>query len=203
MKRLWSVLQHVLIWLLAIDILFVLLVSVATGFLMDRSQWNLWGFKLQSVQTEEMGADYFSVGDLVILKDIPVQSGDLVFYYSAEPESYGELQLGTVEAVSEDMIQLSGGKETEASLVIGQCWRYLPQGGSFAGWLRTTVGFWIGIVLPMVLLLALLSYRGIGKLCRDRNAWKQEQAAAEAEELRQAQLREACDGKEQTETEKV
>jgi len=201
MRKVWNGIQITLICLLALAILCVALFSAAATFYLNRSGWDLQGYRAFTVETDSAGCGYLTVVDIAVIKitDIgELQTGDVIIYRSEEKESYGKVLVGAIESAAdqEETAFVVGSKEQVAQdNVLGKYELTVPYGNSLFQFLKTEKGFILCVVLPVALLLLLACTYSIGNFAHFRSVVRKklEQEEEESKMLTQEQLDQSCE----------
>lgn len=190
-KKIWNVAKTVLVWLLVALAAFMMVFTLISVNTFDRNDRNFLGLKFFIVQTDSMAATHFDAGDIVIAKNVDVntlKAGDIITFVSEDPDSYGETithmirrvvhnEDGTLSFVTYGTTTGTDDR-TMASVVVGKYIGRLPKVGAFFLFLKTTPGYIIFILIPFLLLI--LS-QGINTIRLFRRYKKEQMEAMEAE----------------------
>jgi signal peptidase I len=180
------------------------IVSVRT---VDQNRSTIFGYKPFIVLSNSM-EDVFQAGDIAISKEVDtstLQPGDIITFYSIDPDSYGEVithKIREVTTYEGETAYVTYGTTTDsddnypalASQVIGEYQFSLPKVGYFFNFLRTTLGYVCLILVPFLILICLQTVRffRLLKLYRQEQQQEiaQERAAVEAERREAAKMME-------------
>lgn len=190
-KKIGNVAKTVLVWLLVALAAFMMVFTLISVNTFDRNDRNFLGLKFFIVQTDSMSATHFDAGDIVIAKNVDVntlKAGDIITFVSEDPDSYGETithmirrvvhnEDGTLSFVTYGTTTGTDDR-TMASVVVGKYIGRLPKVGAFFLFLKTTPGYIIFILIPFLLLI--LS-QGINTIHLFRRYKKEQMEAMEAE----------------------
>lgn len=162
--------------------------TIVSASTFDRSDRSLFGYKAFIVLSDSMAKTDFSAGDLVLVKEVDpdtLQEGDIISYISQNTSNYGKtvthkIRRSTTSAGGElGFITYGTTTDTDDETVvtypyiIGKYQTHIPIVGKFFLFLKTTPGYIVCILIPILLLILLQGINCI-KLFR---RYKQEQLA--------------------------
>lgn len=162
--------------------------TIVSASTFDRSDRSLFGYKAFIVLSDSMAKTDFSAGDLVLVKEVDpdtLQEGDIISYISQNTSNYGKtvthkIRRSTTSAGGElGFITYGTTTDTDDETVvtypyiIGKYQTHIPVVGKFFLFLKTTPGYIVCILIPILLLILLQGINCI-KLFR---RYKQEQLA--------------------------
>ena len=162
--------------------------TIVSASTFDRSDRSLFGYKAFIVLSDSMAKTDFSAGDLVLVKEVDpdtLQEGDIISYISQNTSNYGKtvthkIRRRTTSAGGElGFITYGTTTDTDDETVvtypyiIGKYQTHIPIVGKFFLFLKTTPGYIVCILIPILLLILLQGINCI-KLFR---RYKQEQLA--------------------------
>lgn len=196
MRKVWNGIQIALICLLALAIVCLALFSAAATFFLNRSGWDLEGYRAFTVETDYAGNGYLTVADIAVVKvadPAALQTGDVIIYRSEAEESYGKVLVGVIEEAAEQERNgfLVGTQECiSEDNVLGKYEFTVPYGSTLFQFLKTEKGFLLCVVLPIALLLLLVCTYSVGKFVHYRASVreKMKQEEEEGKALTQEQL---------------
>ena len=151
--------------LLAVAMTIFTIVSVNT---FNRNDRDLFGYKLYIVNTDSMAATDFSAGDLILVKEVDpstLQEGDIITYMSQNTSSFGETITHKIRKLTTDAEGNPGfityGTTTDTDdetvvtypYVLGKYQSKIPGLGTFFNFMRTTPGYFVCILCPIMLLI--------------------------------------------------
>lgn len=174
MRRVWNIGSAVMIVLLALVVAGTMLCAGLGNLVLDRTEGDL-GYRVLSVEAENADG-YLTEGDLAFAKVVSTQileQGTVVVCRSVNPETFGKIQVCTVDSVSEGTVNLiTDGAGTvsavPAAFVLGTFQTAIPGGGAFLQEMKTAKGFCLWILLPMLLLFLLVTLRSVDQYRRNR-----------------------------------
>lgn len=200
------VLKNVLVGLVGAVAVCMMIFTLLSVILFDRSDRDLFGYRAFIVLSDSMSATDFEAGDLVLVKTVDpftLQEGDIIAFSSQNSENFGQTVTHKIRAKTTDAYGspafITYGTTTDTndetpvpySNVLGKFQRSLPKVGRFFQFLRTGPGYFLFIGIPFALLIA---YQGLqsARLFRqekkeemDKVRAEQAAVAAEREEMRQ------------------
>ena len=162
--------------------------TIVSASTFDRSDRSLFGYKAFIVLSDSMAKTDFSAGDLVLVKEVDpdtLQEGDIISYISQNTSNYGKtvthkIRRSTTSAGGElGFITYGTTTDTDDETVvtypyiIGKYQTHIPVVGKFFLFLKTTPGYIVCILIPILLLILLQGINCIKLFCR----YKQEQLA--------------------------
>lgn len=168
MRKALNVIKNIfvgLMVLLAVSMMIFTIVSVNT---FDRSDRSLFGYKAFIVLSDSMSKTDFSVGDLVLIKEVDpstLKEGDIIAYTSQNTSNYGETVTHKIRRLTTDANGESGfityGTTTDTDdetvvtypYVLGKYQTHIPNVGRFFMFLKTTPGYILCILMPFLVLI--------------------------------------------------
>lgn len=168
MKKFLGNLARVLAAILSVVSVCIMLFTVVSVLTFNRTDRELFGYKMFIVLSDSMSATDFSAGDLVLAKDVDpatLQPGDIIAFISSNDENYGQTvthkirALTTTEDGEPGFITYGTTTDTDDAAVVpytdvlGKYTGHLPKGGAFFNFLKTTPGYIICIFVPFALLI--------------------------------------------------
>ena len=168
MRKAFNVIKDLIVGLLAVVAIGVMLFTIVSEIVLDRTERSLLGYKAFIVLSDSMSATDFEAGDLILVKEVePVtlKEGDIIAYTSQAPESYGEtithkirsrtmtkngspgfITYGTTTGNNDEFI-------VTYSDILGKYQGRLPKAGTFLQFLKTIPGYIVCILIPFMLLI--------------------------------------------------
>jgi signal peptidase len=209
MKNTLMTVKKFFVWALVILAVCMMLFTVISVNLFDRTDRSLLGFKSFIVLSDSMSATDFAAGDLVISKEVEpdtLQAGDIITFTSRENQNYGKAVTHKIRRVTVDEMGNPGfvtygtTTDTDDSMIVsfedvqGQYVLSLPMLGKFFQFMKTPKGYICVILIPFILLIYMqgmdvLKYWGlykkeqISELELARQQLEAEQQRLEAEHL--------------------
>ncbi len=192
-----KIIRAIAVWLivaLAACMMIFTIVSVTT---FDRTDRNLFGYKLFIVLTDSMSATDFDAGDLAIAKEVDcttLAEGDIIAYTSQNTSNFGETVMHKIRKLTTDKEGNPGfityGTTTDTDdetivtypYVLGKYVGHIPKVGIFFEFLKTTQGYIICILIPFLVLILLEGLRCI-RLFRKYKREVQEELDAEKSKI--------------------
>ena len=213
MKKVLAISTKVLTCALVAFTVFMMAFTVFTVATVDRNDRSVFGTKFYIVQTDSMSksdknADmevHFNAGDIILVKtqkdNTALKEGDIISFMSANTDSYGETITHMIREVKKDsngrvLGYVTFGTNTgandealvEPDFVLGKYAGKLPGLGNFFGFVKSTPGYIVCILIPFLLIIL---YNGLNVI-RIFKQYKGEQTAAiNAEKEQIAKDREA------------
>jgi len=154
MRIVWRVVRILTIAFLIIAILSVTLFSVTTAIFLNRSEWDLFGYRAFTVETDLDGGGYLTTADIAVAELVESDAllpSDAVIFRSGQKESFGKILVRVTEEI------------TDENEVLGRWVLTVPYGNEAYAFLRTDKGFALCVVLPVVLLFVMVCVHGILK----------------------------------------
>lgn len=197
MKKIWNVISKILFGMVFLIAVGIMLFTIFSANVLGNRDKTIFGYRALIAMSDSMKKTDFSAGDIVFIKETDpeeLKEGDIIAYISRNPENYGETvthKIRSFEAYENgDKAVVTYGTTTntddpmmvEFSDIIGKYEGHLPKLGAFFYFLKTIPGYLLCILLPYVLLIG-FQFKNCVILYRQ---YKEEKAAEEAEELREA-----------------
>ena len=173
MKKVWSIIKTVVLWLLVLTAVAMMVFTVVSVNTFDRNDRDIFGLRFYIVLSDSMSATDFDAGDLVLVKAVDpttLQEGDIIAYQSQNSENYGATVTHKIRAKTRDKNGNPGfitygtttGVDDETVVtypfILGKYQMALPGVGTFFQFLKTTQGYIICILIPFLLLIL---YQGL------------------------------------------
>ena len=173
MKKVWSILSNVLVWLVAIVAVFMMVFTIVSVNTFNRNDRDLFGMRFYIVLSDSMSATDFNAGDLVVVKEVDpttLEAGDIISYQSQNEENYGQTVTHKIRRLTTDANGNPGfityGTTTDTDdetivtypFILGKYEMALPKVGTFFQFLKTTQGYIVCILVPFLLLIL---YQGL------------------------------------------
>lgn len=186
-KKILKVIVNIILWLVILLAALITIISISTR---DRGVANIGGMMLFSIQTESMEPEIMA-GDLIIGKacnPVDLEVGDIISFFSIEQETtiikthrIKEVinQGGVLSFVTKgDNNELADSVDVPVGDVIAiYDGIKIPNGGSVLDFIKSQVGFFVCIIIPLFVFFIYQLYRFIVIVVR----MKQEQAVREQE----------------------
>ena len=168
MKKAIGKIARFLSSLLAVLSICIMLFTVVSVLTFNRSDRELFGYKMFIVLSDSMSATDFSAGDLVLVKEVDpttLKEGDIIAFTSENDENYGETvthkirALATTDDGEPGFITYGTTTNTDDAAVVpysnvlGKYQTHLPKVGAFFNFLKTTPGYILCIFVPFALLI--------------------------------------------------
>lgn len=201
-----NILKTLLVWLLALAAAAMMVFTVVSVTMFDRSDRSLFGYRAFIVLSDSMSATDFAAGDVVLVKAVEpatLREGDIIAFTSQNSSNFGETVTHKIRALTTDEngspAFITYGTTTDTddetvvpySHVLGKYQLHLPKVGIFFQYLRTGPGYFLFIGIPFALLIGYQAIQSIRLFRRekqeemDKLQAEREQIAAEREETRQ------------------
>lgn len=177
-KKILNIALKVVTWTLVAFTVFMMIFTIISVTTLDRNDRSFLGTKLYIVQTDSMSPSennkdmkvHFKAGDIIIVRNAKdraaLQPGDIISFMSTNSSSYGETVTHMIREVQKDengkvLGYVTFGTNTgvddealvEPEYVLGVYWGKLPGAGNFFAFVRTTPGYIICILVPLLLLI--------------------------------------------------
>ena len=168
MTKAFRIIKNILVWTVVAVAILMMVFTVVSVSTFDRSDRNLFGYRAYIVKTDSMSATDFSAGDLIFTKytdPTQLQVGDIISYFTIIDGTRVINTHRIVEVNAEnDIIQYrtqGDNKETNPEVdklmvspgdVIGKYnGTRIPKLGAVIDYLSTQMGFFLIILLPVLL----------------------------------------------------
>ena len=189
MKNVGRILGKVCVWLVLLFAVAMMIFTVVSTLTFNRNDRSVFGYKLYIVKTDSMAATDFAAGSLIFVKEVDptiLKEGDIITFMSQNADSFGETITHKIRECAIDDRGNPGfityGTTTntdDATLVtypyiLGQYQGHIPGVGTFFDFLKSTVGYFICIFVPFMLILVYEAWRFINLFRK----YKKEQTAA-------------------------
>lgn len=193
MKKAFGIVKAAIFWLIVALAVFMMIFTVVSVTTFNRSDRNLFGYRVYIVNTDSMSATDFNAGDLIFVKETDpstLNEGDVISYISQNSDSFGETITHKIRRKTTDAEGNAGfvtyGTTTDTDdetvvtypYILGKYEGRLPSLGHFFNFLKTTQGYIVCILIPFVLLIL---YQGLNCVRLFRR-YKKEQTEELAEE---------------------
>lgn len=198
MNKTLFIIKKVVTWVFIVVAACMMLFTIISATCFDKANRSLLGYKMFVVLSDSMKATDFESGDLIFSKNIKdiskLQVGDIISFYSSNPDNFGEIVTHKIRAKTRDNAGNPGfvtyGTTTNVDdesivtydMIVGKYQFRLAKIGAFFQFLKTTPGYIICILIPF---LFLIGVQGANTIQAFR-LYKKEQLAvlqAEKEEL--------------------
>lgn len=173
MKKVFNIIKTTVLWLvvlLAVSMMIFTVISVTT---FNRNDRDLFGFKMYIVHSDSMAASDFHAGDLILVKEVDpttLKEGDIITFLSQDTDHFGETVTHKIRRLTTDAEGNPGfvtygtttGTDDETIVtypyVLGKYQGHIPALGTFFNFLKTTVGYFVCIFIPFMLIII---YEGV------------------------------------------
>ena len=178
MKKALKILKTSLVWFVVIFAVLMMLFTMLSVSLFNRSDRNLFGYQMYIVKTDSMAATDFAAGDLIFAKRVEdakaLQEGDIITFVSQNTASFGEILTHKIRKVTSDAEGNLGfvtyGTTTDtddeaivsANFVLGQYQGRIPGLGNFFHFMKSTTGYFVCIFIPFMLIILYEGIRFVG-----------------------------------------
>lgn len=202
MKKALIIIKNVLVWLVVALAVFMMIFTVVSVNTFNRSDRDLFGYRVYIVNSDSMAKTDFKAGDLIFVKETDpaeLEEGDIITYISQNSESFQQtithkIRRKTVDAQGNPGY-ITYGTTTNSDdetvvtymYILGQYQGHLPGVGTFFNFLKTTPGYIVCILTPFMLLII---YEGINFFRLFRRYKKEQMAEVEAERAKLQEERE-------------
>lgn len=192
MKKALQIIKNIFVTLfvlLAVAMTVFTIVSVNT---FDRNDRDLFGYKLYIVNSDSMAATDFDAGDLILVKEVDpstLREGDIITYMSQDTASFGETVTHKIRLLTYDAEGNPGfitygtttGVDDQVVVtypyILGQYQSRIPGLGTFFNFMRTTTGYIVCILCPIMLLIIYYGVHFFSLLRRYRREQMEEMQA--------------------------
>lgn len=196
MKKALKILKNTFVWLVIALAVFMMIFTVVSVTTFNRTDRNLFGYRMYIVNTDSMAKTDFNAGDLIFVKEVDpstLNEGDIITYISQNTESFGETITHKIRRRTTDaegnpgFITYGTTTGTDDTTVVtypyilGKYETHLPKVGTFFNFLKTTPGYFICIFVPFMLLII---YQGVDFFRLFRRYRKEQMDEMEAEKAK-------------------
>lgn len=211
-KKALKISSKVLSWIIIAVTVFMMVFTIISSLIFDRSDRNLFGLRFYVVLTDSMSLSennkddkvHFDAGDIVLIKNAKdktaIEEGEIIAFISQNSDSFGSTITHRIRTVRKDANGRTLGYVTygtntgindevlvQPEYVIGTYSGKLAGVGSFFQFLKTTPGYIICILVPFLLLIL---WQGAGTIRLFRQYKREQMADMEAERAQLAKERE-------------
>lgn len=173
MKKVLGIIKTTVVWLVVALAVFMMIFTVISVTIFNRSDRSLFGYRAYIVNTDSMSKTDFDAGDLIFVKQIDpstLKEGDIITYLSQNSESFGETITHKIRKLTTDAEGNPGfvtyGTTTDTDdetivtypYVLGKYEGHIPALGTFFYFLKTTPGYFVCIFIPFMLIII---YEGV------------------------------------------
>lgn len=192
-----KVIKNIFTWAVVALAVFMMIFTIVSVSTFDRSDRNLFGYKIFIVLSDSMSKTDFDAGDLVLVKEIDpntLKEGDIISYVSQNTSNFGETVTHKIRKITTDAQGNPGfvtyGTTTDTDdetivthpYVLGKYEMRIPKLGKFFQFLKTTPGYLVCILIPFLILILSEGIRCIG-LFRKYKAEQQAELQAERDKI--------------------
>ena len=189
MKKVLNVIKNVFMWLVVALAVFMVIFTIISVNFFNKTDRNLFGYRVFIVLSDSMSATDFDAGDLIFVKETEpwtLEEGDVITYLSQEGESFGEIVTHKIRSKSVNARGEKGfvtyGTTTGVddveivtyTYILGKYQFRIPKLGHFFYFMKTPPGYILLILVPFLLLIL---HQGI-KSIRLFKAYRNEQRKA-------------------------
>ena len=199
MKKVFGTFARIFAAILSVISVCIMLFTVVSVLTFNRTDRELFGYKMFIVLSDSMSATDFSAGDLVLTRDVDpstLQPGDIIAFTSSNDENYGQTvthkirELTTTDDGEPGFITYGTTTGIDDSTVVtypyvvGKYEGSIPKVGRLFQFLKTTTGYIICIFLPFLLLILMEGLRCV-RLFRQYKKEQQTELQKERDQLRE------------------
>lgn len=165
-KKVLNIAKTVLVWIVLVISVFMMIFTIVSVNTFDKNDRPLFGYKFFIVQTDSMSATHFNAGDVIISKEVDINTlkpDDVITFVSQNSESLGQTITHAIREVTEDAdgntafvtygTTTDKNDEALATMIVGQYQTKIPKLGHFFAFLKTTPGYIVCVLVPFVILL--------------------------------------------------
>ena len=193
MQKVWSILKTTLVWLIVVMAVSMMIFTIVSVTTFNRNDRSLFGYKMYIVNSDSMAATDFNAGDLIFVKEVApstLQEGDIITFMSQDTNSFGETVTHKIRRLAVDAEGNRGfvtygttndvDDETIVTYpyVLGKYQGHIPALGTFFNCLKTTLGYFLCIFTPFMLIII---YEGVKFFNLFRRYKKEQMAEMQAE----------------------
>lgn len=199
MKKALNIIKNVLVWTVVAVAVLVMIFTIISTTIFNRSDRSLFGFRIYTVLSDSMAKTDFDAGSVIFSKEVDpttLKEGDIVSYISQRSENFGEVITHKIRSKTVDDQGNSGfityGTTTGADdpavitypYITGKYVGHIPAIGHFFQFLKTPQGYFSCIFIPFALLIL---YQGIKciKLFRRYKSEQMDELQAEKDRIEQ------------------
>ena len=197
MKKVFGTFARIFAAILSVISVCIMLFTVISVLTFNRTDRELFGYKMFIVLSDSMSATDFSAGDLVLTRDVDpstLQPGDIIAFTSSNDENYGQTvthkirELATTDDGEPGFITYGTTTDTDDETVVtypyvlGKYSSHIPKVGTFFQFLKSTPGYIVCILVPFLVLILLEGVRCI-RLFRKYKAEQQAELQAERDKI--------------------
>lgn len=168
MRKTLNRIGNVVTCLLAVLAVCMMIFTIVAVTSFDRTDRDIFGYRMFIVLSDSMSATDFRAGDLIIIKETDpanLAPGDIIAYQSQGQYNYGEIVTHKIRSLTTDAEGNPGfityGTSTGIDDTTVVTWQYvlgryeakLPGVGKFFQFLKTVPGYIILILIPFLLLI--------------------------------------------------
>jgi len=185
-KKILNTIKNVFVWLITLLAIGMMLFTILSVNIFNRSDRSLFGYRLYVVYSDSMSATDFDAGSLIFVKEVDpstLKEGDIITYMSQNSANFGECVTHKIRSLTTDAQGNPGfitygtttGTDDETVVtypyILGKYEKHIPHIGTFFNFLKTTQGYIVCIFVPFMLLIL---YEGLNCI-RLFNRYKKEQ----------------------------
>lgn len=177
MKKVLNIIKKVLSIFIIVVAFFAVVFTIMSVSTVNNTKRSLFGYKFFVVLSDSMSATDFSAGDMIVVKEVDVNTldkDDIITFYSTDPKSLGEIITHKIREVKKNGNgQLIGFEtfgtttnETDETLaeptnIIGEYQFSIPKLGFFIQFMKTPVAYIIFVAAPFALIIGHEVYKCI------------------------------------------
>ena len=207
MKKVSRILGNIFIWLFVLFAVAMMVFTVVSTMTFNRNDRSVLGYKLYIVKTDSMAATDFAAGSLIFVKEVDpstLKEGDIITFMSQNAESFGEIITHKIRARTTDdhgnpgFITYGTTTNTDDKTIVtypyilGQYKSHIPGIGTFFDFLKSTVGYFVCIFVPFMVILLCEAWRFVNLFRKYKkeqtDALKVEREQIEAERAETARM---------------
>lgn len=199
MKKALNIIKNVLVWTVVAVAVLVMIFTIISTTIFNRSDRSLFGFRIYTVLSDSMAKTDFDAGSVIFSKEVDpttLKEGDIISYISQRSENFGEVITHKIRSKTVDDQGNPGfityGTTTGADdpavitypYITGKYVGHIPAIGHFFQFLKTPQGYFSCIFIPFALLIL---YQGIKciKLFRRYKSEQMDELQAEKDRIEQ------------------
>ena len=195
-QKIFNTVKNVVVWLVVIVAVAMMIFTIFSVTTLNRNDRNIFGYRIYIVNSDSMAATDFKAGSLIFVKEVDpstLEAGDIITFISQNTASFNEVVTHKVRKVTRDAEGNPGfityGTTTDVdddalvtyAYILGKYQGNIPFLGSFFNFMKTTVGYFVCIFIPFVLIIL---YEGIRFFTLFRRYKKEQMEEMEAEKVK-------------------
>lgn len=172
-QKIINTVKNVVVWLVVIVAVAMMIFTIFSVTTLNRNDRNIFGYRIYIVNSDSMAKTDFKAGSLIFVKEVDpstLKEGDIISFISQNTASFNEVVTHKIRSVTTDAEGKPGfvtyGTTTDVdddtivtyTYILGQYQGNIPFLGTFFNFMKTTVGYFVCIFIPFMLIII---YEGI------------------------------------------